>query len=414
MSITSRLNYFTGFFTTAGDWTAEQDYHIQKRKLHNRRLHSPGVITGEGLELMVEATGGLNITLLPGAALDGDGNELYLAEPRVFTVNPTLYTLPATVYIGVRYTESASHLVQNMEIPQYSGYTRMAESVSLVLDTVKPDNKTVIEIGRIQLQTGVTALLNPVDPLVPQANEIDRRYVIRAGALGLIPERLPLVTRERIIELMMRLRKDFAALDLRFSVPSSGDVRHGALTIEMLARTDGLTESSIAGILSSLAVISHDVGQEIAIKYPPVAMVIEFDTYMQTVAALIQAIQQGEPVETLLNRMDAVGIAARELAELILQLPVANAGEDMTTTVDEGNVLVTLDASHSMAYGGRDIARYHWRFADIYSVPQANSGLDQTVFTAEANEPVVLDASGSTAYGGKGIVRYHWDIKDES
>ncbi len=414
MSITSRLNYFTGFFTTAGDWTEEQSYHIEKRKLHNRRLHTPGIMTGERLEFALTAAGGMDVTLMPGAALDGEGNELNLTEPMTFTVNPALYSVPATVYIGVRYSESRTQMAQNMAIPQYSGFTRVTETVSVVLDAVKPDNRTVLEVGRVQLQAGAPAILNPADPMSPKANEIDRRYVLKAGAVGLSPDKLPWPFRERIIVLMMRLRKDFAALDLRFFVPSSGDVRHGILTVEMLARTDGLAEDALSGVLSTLAVISHDTGQEIAAKYPPVARVMEFDTYMKAVEALIHGVHNGDDAETLLTLMDALGIASRELAEMILELPVAYAGDDMTTTADDGNVLVTLDGSRSRAFGGRAVTRYHWRFSDIYSVPQADSGLDRTVLAAGENETVVLDAGASKAFGGKGIVRYHWNVKHES
>lgn len=414
MSITSRMNYFTGFFTTARDWTAEQSYHIEKRKLHNRRLHSPGIIQGEAMELGLSALSGLTVTLLPGVALDGEGNEICLTEPRDFTVDPSGYSLPATVFIGVRYSETPTHLVQNMEIPQYSGYTRITEGLSLVLDTVKPDNRTVIEVGRIQLQAGAPAISNPVDPLAPQVNEIDRRYVVKAGALGLTPEKLALVLRERIIALTMRVRKDFAALDFRFPVPSSCDVRHGVMTVEMLARTDALTEDGLVGILASLGYTGHDVGQEIAERYPALAVVLEFDTYMRTVGELIRAIQDGEAPETLLTRMDSVGTAARELAELVLQLPLADAGENVDTHAAGDTVQVTLDASKSSAFGGRTIARYHWRFSDIHTVPQAHSGLDQTVFSAGADETVTLDAGGSQAFGGKGIVRYHWSVSEPS
>jgi hypothetical protein len=210
---------------------------------------------------------------------------------------------------------------------------------------------------------------------------------------------------------MMRIRKDFAALDMRFAVPSSGDARHSALTLEMLARTDGVTENSMPGILASMGSIQSDVGQEIAIAYPPVSQVIEFDTYIRKVATLIHGVQQGEGLDTLLNRLDEVGIAARELAELVLQLPVADGGPNFTLKTNGDPVMVSLDAVNSKAFGGRTIQKYHWRFSDIYSVPQADSGLDHTVFTSTENETVILDASASKAYGGKGIVRYQWTMK---
>jgi len=68
-----RLKYFTGLFTTARDWEAEQKYHLEKLKLHNKRLHTPGIIRGEGEELNVVATGGLKLQVKPGAAVDSAG-----------------------------------------------------------------------------------------------------------------------------------------------------------------------------------------------------------------------------------------------------------------------------------------------------------------------------------------------------
>lgn len=413
MSITNRLNYFTGFFTTARDWNEGQDYHIQKRKLHNRRLHSPGIIGGEGQDLGVAAMGTMDVTILAGAALDDQGNEIYLTEARVLTIDPSAYTLPGTIYIRAVYSERNSHFVQNMETPQYSGHTRISEEPLIELTTQRPDNLTAIELARIHLQAGVTQISDPVDPLNPGGNEIDRRYVVYAGSVGLAPEQLPFVLRDRIIHLMMRIRKDFAALDGRFPVPSSEDTRHGAMTVEMLARTDSITHTSLTGILASLASVQLDIVQELADHYPPVSQLIEYENYRQCVAALLHGIQEGMGPEELLNREDDVGIAARELAEAVLQLPVADAGPDFTLQTSEDQTLVSIDAVNSKAFGGRNIVRYHWRFPDFYTVPQANSGLDNTVFTTGEDGTVLLDASASKAYGGKGIVRYHWAIRNE-
>lgn len=414
MSITNRLNYFTGFFTTARDWNEGQDYHIQKRKLHNRRLHTPGIVAGEGADLWVAAVDRLTVSVLPGAALDGEGNELYLSEARVITIDPSQYTLPGTVYIRASYGEAQSHFVQNMETPQYSGYTRISEEPVIALTTQRPDNSTGIELARIHLQEGVTVISEPVDPLNPVGNDIDRRYAVYAGAVGLTPEKMPFVLREHIISLMMRIRKDFAALDTRFPVPSSADARHGAMTVEMLARTDSITRESLAGIIASLASVELDLAQEIADRYPPVSHLVEFDAYHQRVEELIQAIRDGENPEALLNREDRVGIAARELAEAIMQLPVADSGPDFTVNTDEGQADVLIDAGNSHGFGGREIVRYHWRFPDLYTLPEADAGLENvTVVTEGENGTIVLDARNSEAFGGKGIFRYHWSIREE-
>ena len=39
-----RINFFEGFFTTDEDWNAAEGYHLEKRRLHNRVLHTPGVV----------------------------------------------------------------------------------------------------------------------------------------------------------------------------------------------------------------------------------------------------------------------------------------------------------------------------------------------------------------------------------
>ena len=64
-----RMNFFHGFFTSAQDWNEGQNYHLWKRELHNRGLHTPGIIRGEGQELMVTVKDS-TIKVAPGAALD--------------------------------------------------------------------------------------------------------------------------------------------------------------------------------------------------------------------------------------------------------------------------------------------------------------------------------------------------------
>ena len=47
-----RINFFKGFLTTEHDWNAAEKYHIDKRALHNRVLHSPGVVFGYALLIL--------------------------------------------------------------------------------------------------------------------------------------------------------------------------------------------------------------------------------------------------------------------------------------------------------------------------------------------------------------------------
>ena len=170
-----RLNFFTGFLTEADDWKQEQEYHIEKYKLHNRYLHTPGIIHGEGKDLkVVPGTGtGLCVKVLPGAAIDGDGNVLYLEKEHELLVAP-----PGTngeMYVFIKYRTSETDLQENPEDPDYSGCTRISEEPEVgCYSGPAPDNKERIELARIKLQPGANTISD---------NEIDRSQVVWAGAV---------------------------------------------------------------------------------------------------------------------------------------------------------------------------------------------------------------------------------------
>jgi hypothetical protein len=52
--------------------------------------------------------------------------------------------------------------------------------------------------------------------------------------------------------------------------------------------------------------------------------------------------------------------AARELSEMIIESPIADAGRDQTITTYDKETTAALDATRSQARGGREIVRYHW------------------------------------------------------
>lgn len=360
-----RMNFFTGFFTTAEDWNAGQEYHIEKRKLHNRGLHTPGIIRGipsESGQLRVRAMTqpDLDILVMPGAAIDADGNEIFLGASRTLTIDPGQYTLPQTIYVSIRYDESETDYVENVDAPEYSGFTRMTEVPRLEIATTRPDNNTTLELARIQLTEGVSAISEPSDPDNPGSNQIDRRHVVWAGAVAVSDPLLPAPQLQQIINLMVDKRRDFAALASAFPVPSAIDVRQAALTLEILARNMSLRPEQLDDIMTVLAAVEQDVGQEIGAAYPVLADFPEYIQYQDAVAALAAAIRDGDLLEVILNRETEVAEAARELSEVILQVPEADAGPDATVAFPGEEALVTLDAGNSRAFGGRAVVRYHW------------------------------------------------------
>jgi len=73
-----RARYFHGMLMTDRDFTEEQRYHIEKRKLLNRMLHGSGVVCG--LEIKPTICSSSKIVINPGLALDCNGNEIYVQE----------------------------------------------------------------------------------------------------------------------------------------------------------------------------------------------------------------------------------------------------------------------------------------------------------------------------------------------
>ena len=101
---------FKGFFTQAEDWQRGQEYHIEKNKLHNRFLHTPGIVFGclDNLDVLAKKNGTV-ISVEPGCAIDSEGRELYLPAQKQLKINPQSYRPPKTVYVTIKYNEEEIH-----------------------------------------------------------------------------------------------------------------------------------------------------------------------------------------------------------------------------------------------------------------------------------------------------------------
>ena len=75
-----RARYFHGMLMTDRDFTEEQRYLIEKRKLLNRMLHGSGVVCGLEIECKDGKCPSSEIVIKPGLALDCNGNEIYVQE----------------------------------------------------------------------------------------------------------------------------------------------------------------------------------------------------------------------------------------------------------------------------------------------------------------------------------------------
>jgi hypothetical protein len=177
-----RINFFKGFFTQAEDWQQGQEYHIEKNKLHNRFLHTPGIVFGclDNLDVLAKKNGTV-ISVEPGCAIDSEGRELYLPTQKQLKINPQSYRPPKTVYVTIKYNEEEDEYRPNPENPEYSGHAFIKETPQIEIATKEPENSKTIELARISLSKSATLVGNPKDPDNPKTNEIDKTYIKRAG-----------------------------------------------------------------------------------------------------------------------------------------------------------------------------------------------------------------------------------------
>lgn len=75
-----RVRYFHGMLLTDRDFTEQEMYEREKRKLHNRMLHGWGVVCGLGINTVSSSNPTLEIMITQGMALDCHGNEIVVPE----------------------------------------------------------------------------------------------------------------------------------------------------------------------------------------------------------------------------------------------------------------------------------------------------------------------------------------------
>src|SRR2546430_14864631 len=181
-----RINFVEGFFTTDEDWNAAEAYHVEKRRMHNRVLHTPGVVpvAGGGLKVQARGRGDLSFEVAPGYGVDGRGNELVLRDPAVKVIEADKLKLPQTVYVAIKYFEEPTDFIAYKENPRFKGHRRIEEKVKIEVMAREPDGVEAIELGRVRIEEGVREIRDALDPRVPGPGEIDLRFVPIAGTAG--------------------------------------------------------------------------------------------------------------------------------------------------------------------------------------------------------------------------------------
>jgi len=292
-----RINFFKGFLTTEHDWNAAEKYHIDKRALHNRVMHSPGVVLGYAgdLRVIARARGDLSVEVQPGCAIDGQGHDLVLWDAVIKNFNPEEYRLPQTLYLVLRFAEELTDFIAYKENLEYKGHRRILEKTTVEISQTEPDIGREVELCRIYMEKGATRIRDARDPADPRANEIDMRFVPRAGVAG---SRLEPPMRLRMEAVLWGLRK--AALEYaRRNVISALSITQSTNSALMMNSSNMVDMRNVFDVFHLLVESEGELCLDVDVNHPNIAQKKEFSDYKRHVEILRGLIAEGK------NNMEA-------------------------------------------------------------------------------------------------------------
>ena len=159
-----KLNYFDGLFLKEEELQLEQEYHVRMRRLHNRHLHSYGVVYGLDLERLssveVQVTAGMALDLFSDPKF-GESSSREVILPQSQPVNLETYNANDEVYIYISHAEDAVDVVQDRGGDQP---IHLREMAVLGSSTTKPAD------------TGLNLILGKV--ILDASGEVDANNIV--------------------------------------------------------------------------------------------------------------------------------------------------------------------------------------------------------------------------------------------
>jgi hypothetical protein len=150
-----RINFFRGLFMRAEDWTTEQNYHMEKHRLHTRAFHTPGIVTGgdedlkESLKVSMTDTG--VILVQPGYAVDGLGRDLRLPEGKELPLPSGMGNeKDKELYIYIGFEEEKTEPRESKLNPAERNEAIIHEHPKVGWTDHEPDNIEKMELARIK------------------------------------------------------------------------------------------------------------------------------------------------------------------------------------------------------------------------------------------------------------------------
>jgi hypothetical protein len=145
MAEIKRPDYFTSQFLVEKDFNDEQTYHVDSRRRHNRVSHTTGVADGFDVTRLAAT----QVQISPGTAIDSNGREIVLNDPKQYTLTTGGNNLD--LFLTISYQE-AFDPADHYTLGGLDKFNRTTER-PLVQDviTAPPTDGSVIVLARIHL-----------------------------------------------------------------------------------------------------------------------------------------------------------------------------------------------------------------------------------------------------------------------
>jgi hypothetical protein len=380
-----RINFFKGFLTTEHDWNDAERYHLEKRKLHNRLCHAPGVVAGFLGDLRVTARqrGDLSMEIQPGYAIDGQGNDLILWETQIKTIVPEEYKLPQTLYVVLRFVEELTDFIAYKENLEYKGHRRVLESCKVEVSQTEPDIRQEVELGRILLEKNATRLRDARDPTDPRANEIDLRFTPRAGVAGSFMDP---PTRLKMTQMLAASRKSLFHMARDGRVMTAHDALSAVLSASALLAADQLDMRNAFDVLALVVEMQSEISADVEINHPQLAQKNEFANFRKNTEILKGLIGERRATSDAIQNLCAYGQKSADIVNSVFAggppvafddeagkaarpeakgpTPEKKAGMDWDTV----KAISTLDLPNTITVDGRE-----WTLVDKIDVMDKDS-----------------------------------------
>ncbi len=311
-----RINFFKGFLTTEEDWNAAERYHIEKRQLHSRRLHSPGVVRGHGgdLRVIARSRGDLSVEVQSGYAIDGMGHDLMLWDARIKNINPEEYRLPQTIYVVLRFSEELTDFIAYKENLEYKGHRRVLETATVELSQTEPDIHREVELARVYLEKGATRIRDARDPAEPRPNEIDMRFVPLAGIAGSF---MAPAMRMRMEAVLWNIRRTFLQYSRR-QVVCAHDILQATHTALMLNASNSVDMRNVFEIFYLIVESEGELCLDVDVNHPSISQKKEFSDFKRHVEILRGLLAERKDNMEAFTNLLAYQSKANEVAEAAL------------------------------------------------------------------------------------------------